>query len=101
MKALGLNEPFQKAAVMVSDLGGGETGSKRTPSVSLPPAMMNEAGGAHWFVLALASSVDSPCPLLLTCTAASTAFCRPILAQLPAEHSGALPLLPPPAPGQS
>lgn len=63
MKALGLNEPFQKAAVTVSALKGGETGNKRTPFISLPPAMMNEAGGAHWFVLALASSVDSPCPL--------------------------------------
>lgn len=62
MKALDLNGPFQKAAVTVSALGGGETGSKRTPFISLPPAMMNEAGGAHGFVLAAASSVDSPCP---------------------------------------
>ena len=37
MKGLDLKEPFQKAAVTVSALGGG-MGSKCTPFISLHPA---------------------------------------------------------------
>lgn len=75
MKGLDLKGLFRKLPSQCLPLEVEETGSKRTPFISLPPEMMNEAGEAQRSVLAGVSwGATPPSPQLHVCTGCRHTF---------------------------